>query len=240
MTNRIYLAIKWRLKLFIKKIFEGKKYEKSCNICSNNIFIKGPNNRLSLTEKYPLCANCFSLERHRGLKVFWERFDKDFLRGLNVLQFSDDPGIDETWFKTYLVNSFGAENSLDIQKIDKPSESYDIVLCNQVIEHVPDDRSSIKELMRVTKKNGFVQLGVPYPMEIEKTIDWGYPNKSDHGHYRNYGRDICFLLDELIGKNKWLEITITDPVTNALDYIYILCHNIEVMAEYKKIISPKI
>ncbi|MBC8304828.1 MAG: class I SAM-dependent methyltransferase [Pelagibacterales bacterium] len=174
------------------------------------------------------------------MKVFWERFDKGFLRNLDVLQFSDDPAVDGSWFNKYLLNIFGAENSIDIQKIDKPSESYDIVLCNQVIEHVPDDRSSLKELMRVTKKNGFVQLGVPYPMEIEKTIDWGYPNELDHGHYRNYGRDICYLLDELIGKNKWLEIRITDPVTKAQDFIYILCHTIGVMAKYKKIIYSEI
>ena len=236
MINRIYLAIKWRLIILIKKKFKGKKYKIPCNICSNNLFLKGPNNRLSLTQKYPFCAHCFSLERHRGLKVFWERFDKDFLIEQDVLQFSDDPSVEESWFKTYLVNDFTAENSLDIQKIDKPSESYDIILCNQVIEHVLDDRSSIKELMRVTKENGFVQLGVPYPMELDKTIDWGYPNDKDHGHYRNYGRDISFLLDELIGTNKWAEVIITDPVTNSTDYIYILCHNFATIEKYKKII----
>ena len=92
------------------------------------------------------------MERHSWINVFWDKFDKDFLFNLNVLQFSNDPGINSTWFKTYLVSTSGAKNSLDVQKIDKPNQEFNVVIYSKVTEHVPNDRKSIKELLRVIKK----------------------------------------------------------------------------------------
>ena len=231
MISRIFKSIKWRTKLFINKNINGKKSEIPCNICGGHLFMKGPNGRLSLTNELPWCPKCWSLERHRGLRIFWESFNPEFLKKANVLQFSNDPAVKPEWFTSHTISIYNGQNSLDVQKIDEPDGTYDIVLCNQVIEHVPDDKSSIKELVRITKKDGFVQLGVPYPMELEKSIDWGFPKESDHGHYRNYGRDINILLDNLVGKGKWKEVKVTDPVTKAQDYVYILCHSSEALKE---------
>ena len=230
MIQRILNSLQARYSLMMKKAM-GEKSEIPCNICGNNKFIKGPNNRLSLTGKQPWCPNCWSLERHRGLRVFWERFDSSYLKDLEVLQFSHDPAVKIEWFKSHMISQWGAENSLDVQNIDKPDGTYDLVLCNQVIEHVKDDRSAIKELLRITTKDGFVELGVPYPMERKDTIDWGKPNPADHDHYRNYGsEDIKILLDELVGKGCWKDIIITDPSTKAQDYVYVLCHSKEALA----------
>ncbi|WP_457617691.1 class I SAM-dependent methyltransferase [Lutibacter sp.] len=223
--KKLYKAVKWRVKLFYNKFFLGKKSSIPCNICGNTIFIKGPNGRLSLTGEFPWCPNCWSLERHRGLRVFWDKFPKSYFKSARVLQFSNDPAIISSWFCTHTISIYGGENSLDVQNIGCKDATYDIVLCNQVIEHVPDDKAAIKELLRVTKKDGFVQIGVPYPMELDKTIDWGFPKETDHGHYRNYGKDINILLNKLVGKGNWKDIIITDPVTRSQDYIYILCHS---------------
>ncbi|WP_456376731.1 class I SAM-dependent methyltransferase [Lutibacter sp.] len=218
-------SFKLKLKLFLTRIFDSKKYDTPCNICGNKIFFRGPNSRLSTTNQYPWCINCLSLERHRGLRLLWEKFPKDFLKSKIALQFSKEPTVDSEWFNKHVVSVYGGENSLDIQNIDFKNEVFDIVICNQVIEHVPDDKKAIKELLRVLKKDGFVQMSVPYPMQLAKTIDWGYPKESDHGHYRNYGKDINLLLDELVGKGCWKEIVVTDPVTIAQDYVYILCRS---------------
>lgn len=110
-----------------------------------------------------------------------------------------------------------------MQQINRPDSSYDVVLCNHVLEHVHDHGAALKELMRITKEKGFAQLGVPSPMTLEKTKDWGYPKKTDHGHYQIYGRDINQLFDDLIGVGNWREFIIVDPVTEALDCIFLLC-----------------
>jgi len=221
---------KLRLKLFLTNIYDSKRYQTPCNICGGNKFFRGPNSRLSITNQYPWCLNCLSLERHRGLRLLWEKLPKGFLKSKNALQFSEEPTVDSEWFNKHLISVYGGNNSLDVQNIDYKDEVFDIVICNQVIEHVPDDKKAIKELLRVTKKDGFVQMSVPYPMQLAKTIDWGYPKESDHGHYRNYGKDINLLLDELVGKDCWKEIVVTDPVTIAQDYIYILCHSKKVLS----------
>jgi|SaaInlStandDraft_7_1057024.scaffolds.fasta_scaffold122921_2 SAM-dependent methyltransferase len=231
-------SLKLKIKLLLKQVFDSKKYQIPCNICGKNIFFRGPNSRLSLTSQYPWCLNCLSLERHRGLRILWEKFPKDLLKSMTVLQFSEEPILDAEWFNNFIVSVYGGSNSLDVQNIDYKDGVFDIVMCNQVIEHVPNDKKAIKELLRVIKKDGFVQMSVPYPMQLVKTIDWGYPKESDHGHYRNYGRDdINILLDEVAGKGCWSEVIVTDPVTIAQDYVYILCHSkkvlVSVLSQFK-------
>jgi 2-polyprenyl-3-methyl-5-hydroxy-6-metoxy-1,4-benzoquinol methylase len=39
--------------------------------------------------------------------------------------------------------------------------TFDVVLCNQVLEHVPDDRSAFVELRRVLRPGGLLIVGVP-------------------------------------------------------------------------------
>jgi 2-polyprenyl-3-methyl-5-hydroxy-6-metoxy-1,4-benzoquinol methylase len=39
--------------------------------------------------------------------------------------------------------------------------AFDVVLCNQVLEHVPDDRSAFLELHRVLRPGGLLIVGVP-------------------------------------------------------------------------------
>tara|TARA_B110000090_G_C13285421_1_gene409798 strand:+ start:180 stop:896 length:717 start_codon:yes stop_codon:yes gene_type:complete len=231
MINRIKNSIKWRVRLAKIKM-SAKHSDTPCSICGGHKFVKGPNDRMSFqTGKLPWCLSCWGLERHRGLRVFWESFDKDYLKSKSVLQFSNDPATKKEWFEDFSVTMYNDETSLDVQNIDKPDGAYDIVLCNQVIEHVEDDDSAIKELLRIVKKDGFVEFGVPYPSERDNTVDWGKPNAADHDHYRNYGRiDLGKQLDRLIGAGKWKEITVTDPVTGTYDYVFLLCHSAEALA----------
>tara|TARA_B110000971_G_scaffold146294_1_gene149401 strand:- start:15 stop:737 length:723 start_codon:yes stop_codon:yes gene_type:complete len=230
MINRIIKSLQWRTSLLKKKL-SAKKSEIPCSICGGHKFVKGPNDRLSFqTGKLPWCLSCWALERHRGLRVFWESFDKDYLKDKSVLQFSHDPAVKSQWFKDFTITVYSGENSLDVQNIDKPDGTYDIVLCNQVIEHVPDDEAAIKELLRITSKDGFVEIGVPYPSERDDTIDWGEPNLDDHEHYRNYGRiDFARQLDSLVGAENWYELKVVDPVTGTFDYAYLLCHSTEAL-----------
>ena len=51
-------------------------------------------------------------------------------------------------------------NNLD-KGIDLPTESVDMVVCSQVIEHVADTDGLVKEFYRVLKPNGYLVLGTP-------------------------------------------------------------------------------
>lgn len=49
----------------------------------------------------------------------------------------------------------------DILNIPVVSESYDIVICTEVLEHVPDPVGALKELSRILKKGGHLLLTAP-------------------------------------------------------------------------------
>jgi hypothetical protein len=106
-----------------------------CNICKGTEFTEGPLGRLSLTGKKPCCKKCGSLERHRILRSVWNLIPTDYLSKQTALQFSLDPSVNPNWFEQLEVSIYEQRNSLDLQNIDKTDNSYDIVICNQILEH---------------------------------------------------------------------------------------------------------
>ncbi|MBL7853054.1 MAG: class I SAM-dependent methyltransferase [Cyclobacteriaceae bacterium] len=75
----------------------------------------------------------------------------------------------------------------DIQRLSFKSETYDLILCNHVLEHVPDDQVALRELFRVLQPGGVLLLTVPGDFERPETKYFGHLNYN--GHYRDYGRD---------------------------------------------------
>jgi SAM-dependent methyltransferase len=193
----------------------------ACNICGGTHFEPGPNQRMSSTGRAPRCSQCRALERHRQLRRVYAFLPAEFLAGLDVLQLSPDIGVDPAWFRSYQVSEYGGENSLDLQAIDRPDARYGLVICNHVLEHVADDRQGLRELLRVTRAEGFVQITVPSPYTRATTVDWGYPDARAHGHYRGYGRDFLARFGEARADASVLQIEVFDPVTGAGSYVYL-------------------
>jgi len=163
----------------------------------------------------PRCTRCGSLERHRAIRQAIDSFrapDEPF-SGLKLIRFSDDPIVDDRWFKTNEVSRFEGDNSLDIQAIDRPDQSYDVVLCSHVIEHVADDRKAIRELTRILSPRGFLLLAFPRSEEGELTQDWGFADPCKNRHYRGYGRDFDAVLAGAAGDAATIAIEADDPVT---------------------------
>jgi len=50
----------------------------------------------------------------------------------------------------------------DITSIPMPDESFDAVMCTEVIEHVPDPLKAVEELKRLLKKGGTLILTAPF------------------------------------------------------------------------------
>jgi SAM-dependent methyltransferase len=88
---------------------------------------------------------------------------------------------------------------LDVTTINYPDSTFDIIICNHVLEHVPDDARALNELRRVLKPNGFAILQTPYAAGLEKTLE-NQPEVTtpeqcrefygQEDHIRLYGRDI--------------------------------------------------
>ena len=52
---------------------------------------------------------------------------------------------------------------IDLEKDDLPfrNDSFDLVNCNQVLEHLRNYRQVIKDAIRVTKNGGYILIGIP-------------------------------------------------------------------------------
>lgn len=151
------------------------------------------------------CPSCRSLERHRLLLLINKT--EELFSGKDVIHFAPEPSL--TRFisqkaKRYVTadNKINrADLILDIEKIDQPDESWDVVLCCHVLEHV-NDRLALKELNRILRKDGQLIIMVP----IIEGWDRTYENptivsKADkelhfgqYDHVRYYGRDFRYLL----------------------------------------------
>ena len=95
-----------------------------------------------------------------------------------------------------------ADVRMDITDIQYPNDSFDIIYCSHVLEHVPDDRKAMREFHRVLKSDGWAVFMVP--ITIDQTVE--DPSITDpqerlrlfgqHDHVRRYGRDFVDRLKE--------------------------------------------
>jgi SAM-dependent methyltransferase len=196
-----------------------------CNICNNTEFIF-PEFRIgkSLTvyqgneDLPPMCASCKSLERHRIIKKVYFANKKS---NKKPLLFSKDPA------KKYLpsiteISIYGKENSIDIQKIDRDNESYDLIFHHHILEHIENDELAFSELCRILAKGGQMFWSVPSPTILKETII-DDPEKNSLRHYRWYGEDFINIVEHWSKKYKVRTKLVyeTDEVTKFQDLIFI-------------------
>lgn len=202
-----------------------------CPICGSTAFTTGPNGRLSPEGALPRCENCRSLERHRAYRTAFVGLDPSRFSELQALQFSPDPVVESGWFGRHEVSEYGTDTALDLQAIDRPDASYDVVVVNHVLEHVPDDLAALTELDRVVRADGFVFLSVPDPARVPATRHYGRAREDKHGHWRVYGPDIADRFAEALPHGFVVTLQPTDPVTGAPDTAFLLTRSEAVAAD---------
>ncbi|MFW5870546.1 MAG: glycosyltransferase [Candidatus Sumerlaeota bacterium] len=81
-----------------------------------------------------------------------------------------------------------------IMQLPFKDESFEVVVCSQVIEHIPKDKAVLDELTRLVKPGGRLILGTPdygswqWPM-LEKMYDFFKPLGYAEEHISHYTRD---------------------------------------------------
>ena len=85
-------------------------------------------------------------------------------------------------------------NTADICKLTINDETYDRIICSDVIEHIHNDNAAISELIRVLKNEGYLILSVPSDLTLLKKM------KDDFDHARHgYSKDQLITLLERNG-----------------------------------------
>ena len=152
-----------------------------------------------------LCPNCLSLERHRLLFLFLKNKKNLFNKKIDLLHIAPEQCFIKTFNNCNNINyvtgdlySPLAKIKMDIHKMPFKDNSFDVILCNHVLEHVDDDKKAMREINRVMKKDGFAILQVPFYNPIpEKTLEDKFiksPSEREKlygqdDHKRKYGKD---------------------------------------------------
>lgn len=188
------------LKMALKKaFFWGNKY--FCPVCNSNVRLFYDFG-LVLRHKV-MCPVCGSLERHREVWLFFETntnlFDSN---QKSMLHIAPEPQFVRRLKKVINLKYITAELDnadatvmMDITNIPCNDNSFDVIYCSHVLEHVVDDRKAISELHRVLKPNGWAAIMVPTVGETtfeDKSLTNPLERKKFFGqkdHVRKYGRD---------------------------------------------------
>lgn len=113
-----------------------------------------------------ICPRCSSFERHRLFALAVKRRFLHFA-DRDVLHFAPTPPIERMINKagprthrTADLQSGRAQMQLDIEAIDLPPASVDVVVASHVLEHV-NDRRALSEIFRILRPNGQLIAMVP-------------------------------------------------------------------------------
>ena len=151
-----------------------------------------------------LSPSTLSLERHRLLWLYLKNETDFFTSPLKVLHFAPEQAFYKLFRKlknldytTTDLNSPLADIKADICNLPFEDSSFDVILCNHVLEHIPDDTKAMQEMYRILKPGGWGIFQIPQDLKREKTFeDDSITDKKErakifgqYDHVRIYGRD---------------------------------------------------
>lgn len=166
-----------------------------------------------------LSPSTLSLERHRLLWLYLKNRTDFFTAPLKVLHFAPEQafykrfrGLKNLDYTTIDLNSPLADVKADICNLPFEDGSFDVILCNHVLEHIIDDRKAMQELYRVMRPGGWGIFQIPQDLKRETTFEddsiTGKKERTEifgqYDHVRVYGRDyfdklrsIGFIVEEV-------------------------------------------
>ena len=184
-----------------------------------------------------LSPSTLSLERHRLLWLYLQN-ETDFFtseKKLKVLHFAPEQAFYKRFrnqknldYTTTDLFSPLADVKADICNLPFEDNQYDIILCNHVLEHIPDDTKAMQELYRVLKPGG---MGIfQIPQDLSRATTFADDSITDpkerakifgqYDHVRVYGRDYFDKLRSIGFKVN--EVDYTQTLTSELVEKYCL------------------
>ncbi|WP_114749432.1 class I SAM-dependent methyltransferase [Pleomorphovibrio marinus] len=205
--------------------YKGKNV--TCPVCGSRFRKFLPYGRAA--RENALCPNCLALERHRLMWLFLKRETTFFQDRLKVLHIAPElcfikrfKNLSNIEYITGDLESPLAEIKMDVHDIPFEANSFDVVFCNHVLEHVDSDSKACKEINRILKPSGWgiiqspvydlpetlEDMAISSPKEREKVF-----GQSDH--VRKYGRDYAKRLSKSglrVAENQFVKSLSTEEI----------------------------
>ena len=151
-----------------------------------------------------LSPSTLSLERHRLLWLYLQSETDFFVKPLKMLHFAPEQAFYRRFrqqqnldYTTTDLSSPLAHVKADICQLPFEDNTFDVIFCNHVLEHIPDDTQAMRELYRVLKPGGWAVLQIPQDLSRATTFEDDSitdPKErakifGQYDHVRVYGRD---------------------------------------------------
>ena len=207
---RKYLQLFSGIGLRVVGIFYAGK-EVECPICESHYRKFLPYGRIN-PRPNALCPSCLSLERHRLIWLYLQRETSFFKEKLKVLHIAPEPCFMKRFEKqhgegyiTADIESPLAKVKMDIHQIPFSENTFDVVLCNHVLEHVQNDIKAMGEIKRVLKAGGWAIMQIPFFSPVPD-ITFEDPSITDprerekifgqDDHVRKFGKDYSKRIEQ--------------------------------------------
>lgn len=159
-----------------------------------------------------LSPGTLSLERHRQMWLYLQNETDFFSKNYKVLHIAPEQEFLRRFRKMKNLDYLSADlfspivdvkaDLLDLPFVD---ETFDVVFCNHVLEHIEDDRKAMSELFRVLKKGGWGIVQVPMKNSLQETYeDFTIRDPKErqkhfgqYDHVRWYGMDYFSRLESV-------------------------------------------
>jgi predicted SAM-dependent methyltransferase len=151
-----------------------------------------------------LSPSTLSLERHRLLWLYLKNETDFFTAQKKVLHIAPEQCFLKLFKKqnnlqyiTADLYSPIADVKADICDLPFEDNSFDIIFCNHVLEHIEDDKKAMSELYRVLKPKGLGIFQIPQDLSLNETYeDFSITSEEErkkhfgqYDHVRVYGKD---------------------------------------------------
>lgn len=152
------------------------------------------------------CPYCGSTDRERHLLAYIQSSGLLALSGKHVLHFAPEKNlrmrIKDAGPAEYVQGDlFPVEAQItrvDITAMQFPDAQFDLLIANHVLEHVQDDITALREIVRVLKPGGHAILQTPYAARLEHSLSLPQISSDaarlalygQEDHVRLYGADI--------------------------------------------------
>lgn len=126
------------------------------------------------------CPYCGCNDRERHLFMFFDKLDFwSKFTDKNIIHFAPEPFLSERIIKQFpafyvKVDLNPSDESIqkgDITNIQYKDKHFDILICNHVLEHVPDYVKALNEINRILKKGGIAILQTPYSRMLQRNFE---------------------------------------------------------------------
>ena len=178
----------------VGRVFNGFGRARQCYVCQRRFqfftrFGGGSRNLPEFNLKLQIigsdvdnfgCLYCDSHDRERHLFMYfdklgiWER-----LSGSSVLHFAPELNLSKRlaqsrlkdYVKADLFPSHEGIQKIDATKIPFADQSFDLLIANHLLEHIPDYAAALREFFRVLKPGGTAILQTPFSTLLKENFE---------------------------------------------------------------------